>query len=117
MGINISFHHKLITIADIPGWKTNIHVRAIDNVRVRRTVRVLKQLIIIPRSVMIMPIEFEAGELPNDRNYIFKLEYPGVCVYLVDASFHIVHVRNDTDRPVKIDWRNRLGKFINMKKE
>jgi len=66
---------------------------------------------------MIVPIEFETGELPNNRDYIFKFEYPGVCVDLVNASFHIIYIRNDTDRPVKFNGRNRLKKLINIKKE
>jgi len=54
-----------------------------------------------------MPIEFETGELLNDRNYIFKSEYLGVYAHLINASFYIIYIRNDTNRPVKLNRRNR----------
>ncbi len=64
-----------------------------------------------------MPIEFETGELFNDRDYIFKSKYPGIYAHLVNTSFYIIYIRNDTDRPVKFNRRNRLGKFVDIKKE
>src|SRR6266498_5613833 len=39
---------------------------------------------------MAVSIEFEIGELSNDRDYIFKFKYFGVCAYLVDISFYII---------------------------
>ncbi len=52
---------------------------------------------------MTVPIEFETGELLNNRDYIFKSKYPGVYAYLVDTSFYIIYIWNDTDRPVKLN--------------
>ncbi len=63
-----------------------------------------------------MSIKFETGELSKDRNYIFKFEYPGIYAYLVDASFYIIYIRNDINRPVKLNRRNRLGKLVDIKK-
>ena len=66
---------------------------------------------------MTMPIKFETGELSNNRNYIFKSEYPGVYAYLVDTNFYIIYVRNDINRSVKFNRRNRVGKLVDIEKE
>ncbi len=63
-----------------------------------------------------MSIEFETDELFNDRDYIFKFKYPGVYTHLINISFYIIYIRNDTNRPVKLNQRNRLEKFVNIKK-
>ncbi len=64
-----------------------------------------------------MPIEFETDELPNDKDYIFKPEYPGIYTYLINTSFYIIYIRNDTDRPVKLNRRNRLENLVDIKKK
>jgi len=64
-----------------------------------------------------VPIEFETGELSNDKDYIFKFKYPGIYTHLVNTSFHIIYIRNDTNRPVKLNRRNRLGKLVDIEEE
>jgi hypothetical protein len=116
-GLDISFSNRTLTTCRVEGWGTDIHARAKDNVRVRRNVRTLKQLTIAPHTAMAVPIEFGHDGLPEDRDLIFKPQYPGACAHLVDANFHVVHVRNDTDRPMKLNRRNRVGKIVEMEEE
>ncbi len=66
---------------------------------------------------MAVLIDFESDSLPDDRDFIFKSEYPGVCTYLMDANFRVIYIRNDTDRFLKINRKNRLGKLIEMEEE
>jgi len=35
----------------------------------------------------------------------------------VNANFRVIYVRNDTDRSLKINQKNRLGKLIKIKEE
>ncbi len=66
---------------------------------------------------MIIPIDFESDSLPNDRDFIFKLKYPGAYTYLVDANFRVIYMRNDIDCSLKINRKNRLGKLIKIKEK
>ncbi len=66
---------------------------------------------------MIIFIDFESNNLPDDRNFIFKFKYPEAYIYLVNTNFRVIYVRNDTDRFFKINRKNRLGKLIEMEKE
>ena len=88
-----------------------------DNIRIRRNVRVLKQLTITPYIAMAVFIDFESDSLPDDRDFIFKPKYPGIYIHLINANFRVIHMRNDTDRSFKINRKNRLGKLIEIEEE
>ena len=66
---------------------------------------------------MTIPIDFKSDNLPDDRNFIFKFKYPGTYTYLVNTNFRVIHIRNDTDRSLKINQKNRLRKLIEMEEE
>ena len=66
---------------------------------------------------MAVLIYFNTKDLFDDRNFIFKPEYSKVYIYLVNANFYVIYIRNDTDRPTKINKKNRLKKLIEMKEE
>jgi len=66
---------------------------------------------------MTIPIDFESDNLPDNRDFIFKSEYPGAYIYLVNANFRVIYMRNDTDRSFRINRKNRLKKLIKIKKE
>ncbi len=66
---------------------------------------------------MTIPIDFESDNLPNDRDFIFKSKYSRVCIYLVDINFRVIYIRNDTDRFLKINQKNRLRKLIKIEKK
>ncbi len=66
---------------------------------------------------MTISIDFESNNLPDNRDFIFKFKYPGVCTHLMNANFRVIYIRNDTDRSLKINRKNRLGKLIKMKKK
>ncbi len=66
---------------------------------------------------MAISIDFESDSLPDDRNFIFKSEYPEVYIYLVDINFRVIYIRNDIDYFLKINRKNRLGKLIKIKEK
>ena len=58
---------------------------------------------------MTVSIDFESNNLPDDRDFIFKSKYPEAYIYLMDANFRVIYIRNDTDRFFRINRKNRLG--------
>ena len=77
--------------------------------------RALKQLTIASYITITIPIDFESNNIPDDRNFIFKPKYPEAYTHLINTNFRVIHIRNDTDRSLKINRKNRLGKLIKIK--
>jgi hypothetical protein len=127
--IDISFGSRTLTIAGENEWATDIQVHAKDIHRIRRTVTALESTVIPPQSTVPVPIDLRSFDkkariyahknsaLPKDRDFLFKPEYPGAYAHLVDAEVHHVYVKNDTDLPMRIDRKNRLGKLVEMEEE
>ena len=66
---------------------------------------------------MAVSVYLNAKDLPDDKDFIFKPEYPEIYIHLINANFYVIYVRNDTDRPIKINRKNRLRKLIKIKKK
>jgi hypothetical protein len=128
--MDISFGSKTLTIAGENEWVTDIQIHAKDTYRIRRTVTALESTVILPQSTVPVPIDLRSFDnkariyahkknsaLPKDRDFLFKPEYPGAYAHLVDADVHHVYVKNDTDLPMRIDRRNRLGKLVEVEEE
>ena len=77
---------------------------------------ILKKPITIPAKAHIA-IPVERYDLPS-RDYIFELanRYPvALFASLVDSSFHIVLARNNSNKPISLPKRLRVGSVIDIK--
>jgi hypothetical protein len=128
--MNISFSSKTLTIAGENEWVTDIQIHAKDIHRIRRTVIALESTVIPSQSIVSVPINLRSFDkkariyahkknsaFPKNRDFLFKPEYPGAYVHLINADVHHIYVKNDTDLPMRIDRKNRLGKLVKMEKE
>lgn len=84
---------------------------------VRRAVKSSARLTLAPRTTQQVPVLYAClDKLPEDRDFLFEPQCSlqlgqagGVYAHVVDASFQAVQVRNDTDLPVVIPRKTRLG--------
>ncbi len=90
--MEINFVYRLLIVGNIPDFRTNIYVHAKDNVKIWRVIKITKNVIISPHSVMKMPIKIkeDSGFFTNNRDYLFKPDRPGACYYLINADFFFV---------------------------
>ncbi len=81
-----------MTVGNVPGFRTDIYIHAKDNVKVRRVIKIAKDVIIPPYFVIEISIKIkkDSGSLTNNRDYLFKPNRPGAYYYLVDADFFFV---------------------------
>jgi len=69
----IDFVYRLLILGNVSGFRTDIYVHTKDNVKVRRIIKVVKDAVILPHSVMEMFIKMKekSGSFTNDRDYFF----------------------------------------------
>ncbi len=86
--IIIDFVHRSLTFGNVLNFRTDIHVHAKDNVKIRRIIKIAKDAVISSRSVIKIPIKMKKDSEPltNDRDYLFKPDRSGGCYYLVNAD-------------------------------
>ena len=70
-----------------------------------------KASVIPSRSERIVPTRPLA--LPKDRDFSFELSVQGI-VYLVEHGMSSILVRNNSDLPIQIPGKTRLGNVIEM---
>ncbi len=87
--IIIDFVYRFSIVDNVLGFRINIYVHAKDNVKVRRVIKVVKDVGIPSYSVIEIFIKMkkDSGFFTNNRNYLFKFDYSGACYYLVDVDF------------------------------
>ena len=112
--MNIDFATQSITIGSCRGITVPMDSRARSE-PVKRAVKSASRTILPPRATTQVPVAY-AGSLPQDRDLLFEPQCSlplghagGVYAHIVDASFRTVHVRNDTDKPVVVPRKARLG--------
>lgn len=112
--MNLDFATQTITIGSCRGMAVPMDSRARSE-PIKRVVKATNRTILPPRTTREVQVMYH-GELPDDRDLLFEpqcslaLGYSGgVYAHIVDASFKAVHVRNDTDQPVVISRKARLG--------
>ncbi len=83
----IDFIYRSLIFGDVFNFRTDIHDHAKDNVKTRRVIKIAKNAVISPRSVIKMSKMKEDSEpLTNNWDYLFKPDRPGGCCHLVDAD-------------------------------
>ena len=88
----IDFVHRFLIIDNVPSFRTNIYVHAKDNVKIRRVIKIAKDIIISSHSIIKIFIKMkeDSGSFTNNWDYFFKPDRSGACYYLVDVDFSFV---------------------------
>ena len=110
----IDFATQSIKIGSCRGMTVPMDSRARSQ-PIKRTVKSAGKVTLAPRATAQVPVAY-SGKLPDDRDLLFEPQCAlplghagGVYAHMVDSSFQAVQVRNDTDRPVVIPRKARLG--------
>ena len=112
--MNINFSQWILIINN--EWKTNIYIHAKNNIWIHIKVQALKQIIISSQSVMIILIQTEFS-LSTDWDFIFTSIYSEAYAHLVDANIQFVHLKNDSNQSIHINFKNCLEKITKMKEK
>src|SRR5437762_12013768 len=65
---------------------------------------------------MIISIQTEFF-LSTDQDFIFTSIYFKAYAHLIDANVQFVHLKNDSNQSIHINFKNCLEKIIEMKKK
>jgi len=86
--IIINFIYQLLIFGNILNFRTDIHVHAKNNVKIRRVIKIAKDAIIFSRSVIKISIKIKKDNesFTNNRNYFFKSNRPDGCYYLINTD-------------------------------
>src|SRR5436190_18767038 len=53
----------------------------------------------------------------TDQDFIFTFIYSEIYAHLIDANIQFVHLKNDSNQSIHINFKNCLEKIIKMKKK
>ncbi len=113
-GMMIDLQRDIMRIGACRGLEVPIVVASRGS-RTTATIYSSKKLIIPPHSNMAVPVTGPKKrlQLPKDRDFIFEpqtLDTLSAYAHIVDHTVSSVFVRNDTDKPVTLPRRQKLGK-------
>src|SRR6266480_5313952 len=94
----------------------NIYIHAKNNTQIHIKIQAFKQIIVSSQSVMTISIQTEFF-LFTDQDFIFTSIYSEVYAHLVDTNIQFVHLKNDLNQSIHINFKNCLEKIIKMKEK
>ena len=88
----IDFIYRFLIVGNVPGFRINIYIHAKNNVKIRRVIKIAKNVIIPSYFIIEIPIKMKEDNKPliNNRDYLFKLDHPNAYYYLVDVNFSFI---------------------------
>ena len=118
IAINLSCDSMTIGACDDIVVPITVHTRS-PGPRTNATVFAQKQMTVQPRSNVAIPITGPRRmlELPRDRDLFFEpasLNELSTYAHVVDHTLTEVFVRNDTDRPITLQRRSKLGNITEL---
>jgi len=86
--IIINFVYRSLTVGNVFSFRTNIYIHAKDNVKIRRIIKIVKDVVIPPHSVIkiFIKIKKDNESLTNNRNYLFKSDRSGGYYHLINTD-------------------------------
>ena len=94
----------------------NIHIHAKNNIQIHIKVQALKQIIVSFQSVITISIQTEFS-LSTDQDFIFTSIYLEAYAYLIDINIQFMHLKNDLNQSIHINFKNCLEKITEMKEK
>ena len=114
-GIIVDLQNDVMKIGSCQDLEVPIVV-ASKGSRTNATIYSSKRMIIPPHSNVAVPIRGPSKQLldlPQDRDFIFEpqtLDSLSAYAHIVDHTMSKVFVRNDSDRPITLPRKQKLGK-------
>src|SRR5436189_1357336 len=94
----------------------NIYVHTKNNTQIHIKVQALKQITVSSQSVMTISIQTEFS-LSTDQDFIFTSTYSEAYAHLVDANIQFMHLKNDLNKSIHINFKNCLEKITEIKEK
>ena len=94
----------------------NIYVHAKNNTQIHIKVQALKQITVSSQSVMTISIQTEFF-LFTDQDFIFTSIYFRAYTHLVNTNIQFMHLKNNSNQSIHINFKNCLEKITEMKEK
>src|SRR5436190_16220094 len=94
----------------------NIYVHIKNNIQIHIKIQALKQIIISSQFIMTISIQTEFF-LSTDQDFIFTSIYSEAYAHLIDINVQFMHLKNDSNQFIHINFKNYLEKIIEMKEK
>src|SRR6266480_4772383 len=94
----------------------NIYVHTKNNTQIHIKVQALKQIIVSSQFIMIISIQTEFF-LSTDQDFIFTSIYSEAYAHLIDTNIQFMHLKNNSNQFIHINFKNCLEKITEMKKK
>src|SRR5436190_9401521 len=94
----------------------NIYIHAKNNTQIHIKVQAFKQITVSSQSVMTISIQTEFS-LFTDQDFIFTSIYSEVYAHLIDTNVQFMHLKNNLNQSIHINFKNCLEKITKMKEK
>src|SRR5436190_14968022 len=94
----------------------NIYIHTKNNIQIHIKIQALKQITVSFQSVMTISIQTEFS-LSTDQDFIFTSIYFGAYAHLVDTNIQFMHLKNNSNQSIHINFKNCLEKITEMKEK
>ena len=117
-GMMLDLQHDMMTIGSCNNLQVPISTRTKQSSQVDTAIFSITRKVVAPHTDMRIPIKARRKplrNLPADRDFIFEpAEHDSlsVCAHVVDNTMSEILVRNNSDLPVVLPKRTRLGKVV-----
>jgi len=92
-------------------------IKARDNVRIRRTVRITKKKIISAITTGLISVILKEKEDLSKRDFLFESTISEIYVYFVNFGFEFINIRNDKNVSLKLNNCRRVSCIVEYKNE
>src|SRR5436190_22441581 len=94
----------------------NIYIHAKNNIQICIKIQAFKQITVSFQSVIIISIQTEFF-LFTDQDFIFTFIYFKAYAHLIDANIQFVHLKNNSNQFIHINFKNCLEKITEIKEK
>src|SRR5436190_18792615 len=94
----------------------NIYIHAKNNTQICIKVQAFKQITVLSQSIMTISIQTEFSFF-TDQDFIFTSIYSEIYAHLIDANIQFMHLKNNSNQSIHINFKNCLEKITKMKKK
>lgn len=117
-GMVLDLARDIMTIGSCQDLEVPISTRTKQDTQTELAIFNQTRKVIAPHTDMRVPIKARRkllSKLPTDRDFIFEpaeQDAFSVCAHIVDHTMSDIIVRNDSDHPVILPKRTRLGRVV-----
>ena len=117
-GMMLDLQHDMMTVGSCDDLQVPISTRTKQSNQVDTAIFSITRKVVAPHTDMRIPVKARRKplrNLPSDRDFIFEPaqhDSLSVCAHVVDNTMSEILVRNDSDQPIVLPKRTKLGKVV-----